>query len=330
MIGIVSMLAGESGLQVIALQRKLNAVCGATITGLPHPHLTYLIASGEADSQFLSTLAQIASRIDPLSVRVTGLGVFPGAEPVLFLLVPRVPELAALHLSLCNLAHERDAEVDAYYVPKNWLPHITLANRGLCIDRAAGMLGELYLQPLDLDIRFAGLRLAREVAPDEWEIIQDFPFSGENTLGPNPFLLTSRPCQPSDRDFVYRVVERTLKPYVSAYYDWDEGLFDRNFQRSWRQRIIILHAGLPVGTIGYDTSRPDHFYISGLFLDPAYHGRGWGRYLLGQMEKLGKGRSIRLHVWENNPAEGFYRRHGYRVVGNQGHKLLMEKTDQGM
>ena len=37
------------------------------------------------------------------------------------------------------------------------------------------------------------------------------------------------------------------------------------------------------------------------------------------------GRLVRLHVWENNPAVGFYRRNGYRIMATDGHKHLMEK-----
>jgi ribosomal protein S18 acetylase RimI-like enzyme len=70
-------------------------------------------------------------------------------------------------------------------------------------------------------------------------------------------------------------------------------------------------------------------YIAGLILDPAVHGQGIGSWLLGHIERMARGRTVRLHVWENNPAVDFYRRHEYAVVRTEGHKILMEKRPVG-
>jgi ribosomal protein S18 acetylase RimI-like enzyme len=116
-----------------------------------------------------------------------------------------------------------------------------------------------------------------------------------------------------------------MRPIIGAFFEWDIERFDRDFRASWRRKRIILRAGRPVGYIQTDHQEDDIVYIAGLILDPTVHGQGIGSWLLGHMEQMARGRTVRLHVWENNPAVDFYRRHGYAVVQTEGHKILMEK-----
>jgi ribosomal protein S18 acetylase RimI-like enzyme len=178
---------------------------------------------------------------------------------------------------------------------------------------------------LNLKNRLIGLSLAEEVAPRCWEKTVEFLFRGVDTLGPNPAGLVARPCQPWDRDLVYGLVEETMRPIISAYFEWDKERFDRDFAESWRRKQIVLLNGRPVGYIQVDRSAADYLYIAGLILDPAAQGQGFGSWLLGHMERMAEGRPVRLHVWENNRALAFYRRRGYQVLQAEGHRLLLEK-----
>ena len=75
-------------------------------------------------------------------------------------------------------------------------------------------------------------------------------------------------------------------------------------------------------------------WISFLYLEPAYRGRGCGVQLLARAYSLFRSqgrRSIRLHVAEDNlTARAFYRREGFRQIGREigggSELLLMEKT----
>lgn len=326
LIGIISLLTGSGYLVVRRAQRQLFERHDLSLEGFFRPHVTYAVGTLDGDPAPLNRrLAGLAAETDPFTIQVIGLGIFPGAQPVLYLPVPRGPQLAALHQQICNHFVATGGELKATYGFDSWLPHVTLTTGGLTDEKLAGVLADLPPPCLDLKNQLIGLSLAQEVAPGRWENTVEFPFRGVDTLGPNPHRLSSRPCQPWDRDLVYRLLEETMRPIISAYAPWDRARFDVDFDASWRQKRIVLQDGRPVGYIQLDPSPADHLYIAGLILDPAVHGQGLGSWLLSHLEQLAEGRPVRLHVHENNPALAFYRRHGYRVLANEDHKLLMEK-----
>jgi ribosomal protein S18 acetylase RimI-like enzyme len=326
MIGIVSLLTGSGYLVVRRAQRKLVERHGVSIDGFARPHVTYAVGTLEGELDALSRrLAILAAETDPVIIQAIGLGIFPGPQPVLYLPVPRGPELASVQQQVCDHLVAAGGVLEPNYGRDSWLPHVTLTTHGLTNDGLPGAIGDLPAPCLNLKNRLIGLSLAEEVAPQCWEKTAEFLFRGVDMLGPNPAGLVARPCQPWDRDLVYRLVEETMRPIISAYFEWDEERFDRDFAESWRRKRIILLNGRPVGYIQVDGSAVDQFYIAGLILDPAVHGQGLGSWLLGYLEGMAGGRPVRLHVWENNRALDFYGHHGYQVLRAKGHKLLLEK-----
>jgi ribosomal protein S18 acetylase RimI-like enzyme/2'-5' RNA ligase len=331
MIGIISLLTDEAYLEVQRVQRWLEEEYGLPKLAFFQPHITYLIGEGDGDREaVIERTRALASETDLITILTKGLGIFPGAGPepdlVLYLPVPRSSKLAAVHQALCQTFVGAGETIQPYYRPESWLPHVTLASKGPSPEVVSAVVEGLPAQPFSLTCRLAGLRLVEEMGDEQAAITHEFPFRGQNELGPNPFGLISRPCQPSDRDFIYRLVEEALRPLVSAYFPWDEAQFERNWSQSWHKKVIVLAEDRPVGYIQYDVSPVDSMYIGGLFLAPAARRRGWGEWLLTTMEGAAPGRPVRLHVWENNPAVRFYTKHGYRVIGAEGHKVLMEKA----
>ena len=83
--------------------------------------------------------------------------------------------------------------------------------------------------------------------------------------------------------------------------------------------------------------RAGYGWISLLYLEEAYRGRGCGVQLLARAYTLFRAegrRSIRLHVSaENQTAVAFYLREGFRQIGSEGYGrdklLLMEKSLEG-
>jgi len=328
MIGILSLLTGKAFLEVQSVQHQIVEKHGTLGTGFSQPHLTYALgtegSSREALENLIGRLDALAAATDPFAIRAMGLGLFSRPALVLYLPVPRSPALASVHQAVHGAIGE-GGTVRAHYRPPRWLAHISLVSAGLTKELLPAVIQELVPLRLDVSSRLTGFSLAEEIEQDRWEITREFPFRGQNELGPNPFGLTSRPCQPSDQDFVHGLVVETLKPVISAIVPWEEKRFEQGFADSWPQKVIILAEGRPVACIQHDASPVDHLYIGSLFLAPSVQGRGWGRWLLGHMEGLAGGRPVRLHVWENNPAVSFYQRAGYRIVNTEGRKHLMEK-----
>ena len=98
----------------------------------------------------------------------------------------------------------------------------------------------------------------------------------------------------------------------------------------------LYYEDQPAGLLDLDTQRGSHAgygWISLLYLEPEFRGRGCGIQLLSRAmlkyEQLGR-KSLRLHVAEENQtAVEFYRRWGFQELsyepGSSGRLLLMEK-----
>ena len=72
------------------------------------------------------------------------------------------------------------------------------------------------------------------------------------------------------------------------------------------------------------TPKKDCLDIRRIFLSPAYQGKGIGKKFMDYFETLDYNR-LRLQVWENNPAQHFYKKLGYIIINKKEHRLEMEK-----
>jgi hypothetical protein len=76
---------------------------------------------------------------------------------------------------------------------------------------------------------------------------------------------------------------------------------------------------------------PDAIRIMDIALLPAFHGRGVGTHLLGdlQSEASAAGRPLRIHVERFNPALNLYARLGFHLVEDRGVYLFLEWPPDG-
>jgi len=95
------------------------------------PHFTYHLAETYDMPRAASTLAAIARETRPFEVETSGIGVFTGVQPVVYIPVARAPALAALHARVCEELRRAGMETDPYYLPERALPHITIAQQNL-------------------------------------------------------------------------------------------------------------------------------------------------------------------------------------------------------
>jgi ribosomal protein S18 acetylase RimI-like enzyme len=326
MFGVVSLLTGTGYLATQDLQSHLRSVLALPPGEFIPPHITYALADTIRERGSLITrLETIASTTDPLVAQANGIGIFLGTTPVLYLPVPRTLALSGIQRSIRQAFDDEEYLIQPYYHEELWLPHITVVYGVPADQMACAAMDRLGQRSFQVTSPLLGFVLVEQVETPHPVISYEFTLRGVNRLDPNPFALTSRPCQPSDQDFVFRLVDRTLRPYMSAFRRWDEDRFNQIFLSSWQERTIVLAAGQPVGLIGHRLQPEGYLYVVSLILDPSVQHRGWGSWLLEYLENLAQNQPVRLHVWENNPAVEFYLRHGYRIVETVDNKHLMEK-----
>jgi 2'-5' RNA ligase len=105
------------------LERRFS-VRGVYIT--PYPHFSYHVAHDYDLGLVESVLKRITSNITTFKVRTSGLGIFTGASPVLYIPVVRSLELTQLHEALWQEITTESSGVQQYYHPEQWMPHITI------------------------------------------------------------------------------------------------------------------------------------------------------------------------------------------------------------
>lgn len=128
MIAITSLLDKTHSARVSELTEHLDTkfgLSGVKIT--PYPHLTLLTAEIPDMEELKQYLELTCFEAPDFTIRTTGLGIFPGPSPVVYIPVLRTPPLNQLHSKLHRDISEMSSEMGVYYNPNMWLPHITLA-----------------------------------------------------------------------------------------------------------------------------------------------------------------------------------------------------------
>jgi 2'-5' RNA ligase len=91
------------------------------------PHFSYHVAQ-EYDLALLEPrLEHIAQNTKEFLVTTSGLGVFTGSMPVLYIPIVRTQELSQFQQALWHEVSKTGLGIIDYYHPERWLPHITLA-----------------------------------------------------------------------------------------------------------------------------------------------------------------------------------------------------------
>jgi 2'-5' RNA ligase len=153
MHGVVSLLDSTHYEQVERLWTELEArfgVRGVYIT--PYPHISYHVAAAYDLARLEPIVRALAREFAPFQVRTTGLGVFTGAQPVLYLPVVRTVPLSHLHARLWEALAPAAGGGNANYHPDRWLPHVTIGFGDVPPERLAPIIAHLAARSFDWDI----------------------------------------------------------------------------------------------------------------------------------------------------------------------------------
>ena len=135
----------------------------------------------------------------------------------------------------------------------------------------------------------------------------------------------------ADADFIYRVVETTMRSYVEQVWGaFNEATNRENIAKSIASRIysIIEVDGGDAGVLAVE--REDtHIQLAQLFILPSHQNRGIGTALVRQLigEARAAGKPLRLRVLSVNPARRLYEREGFRITSTTPERFYMERDD---
>jgi hypothetical protein len=112
---------------------------------------------------------------------VTGLGLFTGPAPVLFLPVVRTAALSAWHQRVWDALLPAAREPLDYYHPDRWIPHITVAHGDLDPDRAAEAVRRLAGRTFDWRLTADNLACGADTGPAQG-LMWRMPFDSTGRL----------------------------------------------------------------------------------------------------------------------------------------------------
>src|SRR6476661_457032 len=159
MFAITSLLNPRNAQRISRIIKDLEVQFGLDdVQATPDPHLTYLLTGTRRIKELKEVLREVAATTPPFSAFTTGLGVFPGENPVIYIPVLRSNDL--------NLLHQRVLDVtaplcrpSAYYKPDRWLPHISLALHDTTPDILGPVLRHLNQETYNLRMNVNNIAL---------------------------------------------------------------------------------------------------------------------------------------------------------------------------
>ena len=144
MHGLVSLLSQPYYEKVEALWKELEEDCSLRgIRATPFPHFSWQIA-GEYDFDRLEVIMkEVASNTVPLEIQTSGIGLFTGPRPVIYVSIVKSPALMDFQNTLWERTQEVSQETSPYYSPELWIPHISLAYEDVDQMNIAAVIGKL-------------------------------------------------------------------------------------------------------------------------------------------------------------------------------------------
>ncbi len=127
MNGIASLLNDPWKSQVEAIWQELEQKCGLIgVRVTPLPHFTYQVVEAYDLPRLVQIVQKIARQTSSFTVHTTGLGVFTGETPVIYLQLVKNDLLLHFHKVIWDRTKEIAHDANPFYSPDLWIPHITL------------------------------------------------------------------------------------------------------------------------------------------------------------------------------------------------------------
>jgi 2'-5' RNA ligase len=112
-------------------------------------------------------LERIARSRQAFRIEATGLGIFAGTPPVLYVPIVRTQELSGFHATVWKQAAPTATGTVDYYRPDHWLPHITLASGDIHKDNLPDVIRLLSERTLVWHITINNLALIEDTGEEQ-------------------------------------------------------------------------------------------------------------------------------------------------------------------
>jgi 2'-5' RNA ligase len=162
MLAITSLLNPRNAQRINRLIKGLETKFGLDdVQATPDPHLTYLLTGTRRLTDLKDLLREVAATTAPFSAYTTGLGVFPGENPVIYVPVLRSNDLNELHQRVLDVTAPL-CRPSPYYGADRWLPHLSLALHDTTPDLLGPVLRHLNKETYNLRLNVNNLAILQK------------------------------------------------------------------------------------------------------------------------------------------------------------------------
>jgi 2'-5' RNA ligase len=163
MLAITSLLNPQSADRINRIIKSLETEFGLDdVQATPDPHLTYQLAGVRKLSVLKQVLRDVARHTKPFMAFTTGLGVFPGPNPVIYIPVLRSDALNHLHQRIRMATAPLCLRTDKFSGPDCWLPHISLALHDTTPELLGPVLQYLNQQTFNMQLVVNNITILRQ------------------------------------------------------------------------------------------------------------------------------------------------------------------------
>lgn len=183
MHGLVSLLPHPYYEHVEELWKELeedHGLIGIRVT--PYPHFSWQIAQEYDFDRLEEIVREISAETAPFLVHTTGVGLFTGPRPVIFVPLVKSRALMDLHQTIWERTQTVSRGISPYYDPYAWMPHISLALEDVDEQNVAGVMSTLAFRPFRWEMMIDNLALIYEPpgAVGELKFKVEFPAKTES------------------------------------------------------------------------------------------------------------------------------------------------------
>jgi 2'-5' RNA ligase len=174
--GVVSILDAAHNTQVESLWKALEEQFSLQYACVAYPHFTYHLAESYKLYRVSRVLRRLAKEAIPFQITTSGIGLFTGERPVLYLPVVCDLALTRFHDKLWKAVTPCGSGVHTHhYGPQNWVPHITLAVQDLTHDILPDVIRLLSSRTFNWTCTITSLSLVLDARGGREDWIE-FPF----------------------------------------------------------------------------------------------------------------------------------------------------------
>jgi len=184
MNGIASLLDRHATTRVAIIWQELEARCGLLgVKTTPFPHVSWQVTEAYELPLLEKVLGSFTRQVQPFTIHTTGLGLFTGENPILYISILKDEPLMRFHSLVWEKTDGSAIRPSPYYSPAQWVPHITLAYNDLNQHNLDCAMQYLAFQNFDWEILIDNLVFVAQSENQPPETVE-YHFGSTTTIRP--------------------------------------------------------------------------------------------------------------------------------------------------